>query len=161
MNDSLRVKLWEMDRCLDEMRREFQQSKGWTQSIPPQVAPHSPRAFEKNWFWLTSTFHYWKSLMAAPTQLSTLLPSIPGCLSTTPRTLWCHAFSMILRVLVREWYTLLKPLSVGSFTQLVKEFKLYFFSNVRPRSSIMMLLGLKQGEEEVLSNFVARFTSEL
>ncbi|THU64573.1 hypothetical protein C4D60_Mb01t27880 [Musa balbisiana] len=57
---------------------------------------------------------------------------------------------MRLRGLVREWCTHLKLLLVGSFAQLTKEFKLYYLRNVCLRLSMVMLLEVKQGEEETL-----------
>lgn len=66
-----------------------------------------------------------------------------------------------MSVLAREWYTRLKPLSVDPFTQLAKEFELYFLKNVCSKLSVIMLLRLRKGEEETLFDFVARFTNKI
>lgn len=65
------------------------------------------------------------------------------------------SFPIILRSPAQECYTCLKVLSVNSFASLAKEFELYFLENVDPRPSTIMLLKLKQGEEEILFNFIA------
>lgn len=44
---------------------------------------------------------------------------------------------------------------------LEKEFKFHFLINMRPKPTIMILLGLKQGKEETLANFVNRFTNKI
>lgn len=72
-----------------------------------------------------------------------------------------RAFPTTLRGSTIKWYAYLKPLSISSFAQLEKEFKLYFLRNVRPRPATMMLLGLRQGKEEILANFVNQFTNEI
>lgn len=61
----------------------------------------------------------------------------------TSNVLICRAFPKTLRGPTREWYTYLKLLSIGSFGQLINEFKLYFLRNIRPRSSVVMLFKLK------------------
>ncbi|THU67036.1 hypothetical protein C4D60_Mb05t20430 [Musa balbisiana] len=44
---------------------------------------------------------------------------------------------------------------------LTKEFKLYFIKNICLKPSMIMLLGVRQEEEETLFNFVAQFTNKI
>lgn len=44
--------------------------------------------------------------------------------------LMCHTFPTMLRGSSWEWYARLKPLSVGSFAQLAKDFELNFLENM-------------------------------
>ncbi|RZS28477.1 hypothetical protein BHM03_00062070 [Ensete ventricosum] len=57
----------------------------------------------------------------------------------------CQAFPTTLRGLPREWYNRFKLLSISSFAQLAKEFELHL-GNIRLRSYVMMLLGLRKRE---------------
>ena len=66
----------------------------------------------------------------------------------------CRMFPVIPRGPAWEWYTYLKPLLVGSFALLAKEFELYFLKNICLRPLAIMLLGLKQRKEETFSNFI-------
>lgn len=71
----------------------------------------------------------------------------------TLNALICHAFLTTLRGPAKEWYTCLKLLSISSFAQLTKKFKLHFLRNVHSRSLVVILLKLKQ-HDETLSDFV-------
>lgn len=73
----------------------------------------------------------------------------------------CRVFSTILKSLIRKWYAHLKLLSISSFVELAKEFKLHFLRNVHPRPMVVMLLRFGQGEEEILLDFVTRFMNEI
>lgn len=82
-------------------------------------------------------------------------------LYSTSNALICCTFPTTFRGSVRELYAHPKILSINSFTQLTKEFKLHFLNNVHLRPIMTMLLRLKQGEEEIVWNFVHRFTNEI
>lgn len=69
--------------------------------------------------------------------------------------------SHTLRGPTRGWYAYQKLLSFNSFIQLTKEFELYFLENVHLKSSTMMLLRLRQGEEKTFLDFNTQFTNEI
>ncbi|RWW38166.1 hypothetical protein BHE74_00056616 [Ensete ventricosum] len=66
----------------------------------------------------------------------------------TSEALMCRAFPTTLRGSARTWYSRLKPASIPSFDLLAREFELNF-------------LGMAQGSDEPLSQFVGRFTSQV
>lgn len=69
--------------------------------------------------------------------------------------LMCYTFP-IMRMVCR-----LKQLSISSFNQLTREFKLHFIGNMRLWPLMIMLLGLRQGEKEMLADFAAWFTNKI
>ncbi|RRT61893.1 hypothetical protein B296_00016248 [Ensete ventricosum] len=58
------------------------------------------------------------------------------------------------------WYDRLQPTSIISFDQLVRELEQNFLANARPKSTAASLLGIAQGREEPLAQFVNRFAIE-
>ncbi|KAJ8514059.1 hypothetical protein OPV22_004493 [Ensete ventricosum] len=66
----------------------------------------------------------------------------------TSEALMCRTFPTTLRGSARTWYSRLKPASIPSFDLLAREFELNF-------------LGMAQGSDEPLSQFVGRFTSQV
>ncbi|RWV95585.1 hypothetical protein GW17_00041781 [Ensete ventricosum] len=58
-------------------------------------------------------------------------------------------------------YSRLRPSSISSFDSLAKEFELNFMASSRPRPIVASLLGLAQGSDEPLAQFVDRFAAEV
>ncbi|RRT46601.1 hypothetical protein B296_00048682 [Ensete ventricosum] len=79
----------------------------------------------------------------------------------TSDALMCRAFPMILRGPARMWYNRLKSSSIASFDHLVREFELKFMASSLPRPTTTSLLGLTQGSDEPLAQFVSKFTAEV
>ncbi|RWV91337.1 hypothetical protein BHE74_00031221 [Ensete ventricosum] len=59
------------------------------------------------------------------------------------------------------WYNCLRPFSVSSFDQLVKESEHNFLASIRPKLFMAIVLGLSQKDNKSFSHFVAHFTTEI
>ncbi|RWW71270.1 hypothetical protein BHE74_00020992 [Ensete ventricosum] len=79
----------------------------------------------------------------------------------TSDALTCHAFPTTLKGLARMWYNRLKSSSISSFDHLAREFELNFMASSCLRPTAASLLGLTQGSDEPLAQFVSRFMVEV
>ncbi|RZS27998.1 hypothetical protein BHM03_00061546 [Ensete ventricosum] len=79
----------------------------------------------------------------------------------TSVALMCRTFPKTLRRLARMWYSRIKPSFISSFDQFAKEFEINFIASSSPRPTAASLLGLAQGNDEPLAQFVSRFSIEI
>ncbi|RWW11299.1 hypothetical protein GW17_00025099 [Ensete ventricosum] len=76
-------------------------------------------------------------------------------------SLMCRAFLTTLKGPGWMWYTRLRSSSISSFDFLAKEFELNFLASSHSRPMAASLLGLTQGSDEPLTQFVGRFAIEI
>ncbi|RZS02842.1 hypothetical protein BHM03_00032947 [Ensete ventricosum] len=159
--DSLREQVRQVHQRLDEVQKEVLKSRGEIRESSKGGSPFTPKIQGKP---LPATF-----------RLPTLEPydgsgdptehiaafHAQMALYDTSDALMCRAFPTTLRGPARTWYSLLKPASISSFDLLAKKFELNFLASARPKPTITSLLGLVQGSDEPLSQFVRRFTSQV
>ncbi|RZS28343.1 hypothetical protein BHM03_00061926 [Ensete ventricosum] len=79
----------------------------------------------------------------------------------TSDALMCRTFPTTLRGPAQMWYSRIKPFSISSFDQFAKEFELNFIASSCPRLTAASLLGLTQGNDEPLAQFISRFSAEI
>ncbi|RRT34888.1 hypothetical protein B296_00056362, partial [Ensete ventricosum] len=82
-------------------------------------------------------------------------------LYNTSDALMCRTFPMILRGPAQMWYSRIKSSSIPSFDQFAKEFELNFIASSCLRPTVASLLGLTQGNDKPLAQFVSRFSTEI
>ncbi|RZR82876.1 hypothetical protein BHM03_00009404 [Ensete ventricosum] len=159
--DFLREQVCQVHQRLDEVQKEVLKSRGEIGESSKGGSPFTPEIQSKP---LPTTF-----------RLPTLEPydgsgdpiehiaafRAQMALYDTSDALMCRAFPTTLRGPARTWYSRLKPASISSFDLLAKEFVLNFLASARPIPTTGSLLGLVQGSDEPLSQFVGRFTSQV
>ncbi|KAK1353835.1 hypothetical protein POM88_052200 [Heracleum sosnowskyi] len=72
----------------------------------------------------------------------------------------CRAFPQTLAGMAQRWYSRLPPNSIGSFRELSKEFINQFVSGWVHEKSSASLMGIQQGNNESLREYINRFTRE-
>ncbi|RWW49142.1 hypothetical protein BHE74_00044739 [Ensete ventricosum] len=159
--DSLREQVRRVHQRLDEVQKEVLKSREEIGESSKGGSPFTPEIQSKP---LPATF----SLPALEPydgsgdpmeHIATFRAQM--ALYDTSEALMCRAFPTTLRGLARTWYARLKPASIPSFDVLAREFELNFLASARPRPTTASLLGMAQGSDEPLSQFVGRFTSQV
>ncbi|RWW24949.1 hypothetical protein GW17_00010732, partial [Ensete ventricosum] len=159
--DSLREQVRRVHQRLDEVQKEVLRSKEETGESSKGGSPFTPEIQSKP---LPATFRlpalepYDGS--GDPMEHAATFRS-QMALYDTSEVLMCRAFPTTLRGSARTWYARLKPASIPSFDVLAREFELNFLASARPRPTTASLLGMAQGSDEPLSQFVGRFTSQV
>ncbi|RZS25164.1 hypothetical protein BHM03_00058325 [Ensete ventricosum] len=159
--DSLREQVHKVRQRLDEVQKEVLKSKEEFEESSKGGSPFTPEIQDKPLsanFRLPSLELYDGS--CDPTKhVATFHAQMT--LYDMSDALMCRAFPTTLRGPARTWYSRLKPASISSFELLAKELELNFLVSARPKPTAVSLLGLAQGNEESLIQFVGRFASQV
>ncbi|RWW24399.1 hypothetical protein GW17_00011310, partial [Ensete ventricosum] len=159
--DSLKGQVRRVHQRLDEVQKEILKSRGEVGESSKGGSPFTPEIQAKS---LSATFRLpalepydgsgdsAEHIAAFGAQMA---------LYDTSDVLMCRAFPTTLRGPARIWYSRLKPASIPSFDLLEKEFELNYLASARPKPTTASLLGMAQGSDEPLSQFVGRFTSQV
>ncbi|RRT32914.1 hypothetical protein B296_00038748 [Ensete ventricosum] len=159
--NSLREQVRRVHQWLDEVQKEVLKSRGEVGESSKGGSPFTPEIQAKP---LPATFRLpapepydgsgdpTEHIIAFHAQMA---------LYDTSDALMCRAFSTTLRGSARTWYSRLKPTSIPSFDLLAREFELNFLASARPKPTTASLLGMAQENDEALSQFVGRFTSQV
>ncbi|XP_064962889.1 uncharacterized protein LOC135611252 [Musa acuminata AAA Group] len=155
----LKVQFSQVNRRLDEFRRELQRSRDesseGTSGGSPFVQEIQEKPIPLN-FRVPALETYdggsdpAEHVAAFRTQMA---------LYGTSDALMCRTFPTTFRGPARAWFSRLRQSSISSFDQFAKEFEQNFLTSARPRPSIAALLALSQHEEETLAQFVTRFAA--
>ncbi|RZS08109.1 hypothetical protein BHM03_00039038 [Ensete ventricosum] len=159
--DSLREQVRRVHQRLDEVQKEVLRSKDETGESSKGGSPFTPEIQSKP---LPATFRLpalepYDGSGDPMEHVATFRSQM--ALYDTSEALMCRAFPTTLRGSARTWYARLKPASIPSFDVLAREFELSFLASARLRPTTASLLGMAQGSDEPLSQFVGRFTSQV
>ncbi|RRT34330.1 hypothetical protein B296_00017988 [Ensete ventricosum] len=159
--DSLREQVRRVHQRLDEVQKEVLKSRGEVRESSKGGSPFTPVIQAKS---LPATFR-----LPAPEpydgsddpteHIATFRAQ--RALYDTSDALMCRAFPTTLRGSARVWYSHLKPTFIPSFDLLTREFELNFLASAHPKPTTASLLGMAQGSDEPLSQFVGRFTLQI
>ncbi|RRT53187.1 hypothetical protein B296_00044643 [Ensete ventricosum] len=138
--NSFRVQLRRVNEHLDEVQKEVIKSKEEAAESSKHKSPFALEIRDKP---------------VPPNFRLLVLESNDGSLDLTE-----HVFLTTLRGLARMWYDRLQSTTIISFDQLARELEQTFLPNARPKPTAASLLGIVQGREEPLTQFVNRFATE-
>ncbi|RZS04044.1 hypothetical protein BHM03_00034318, partial [Ensete ventricosum] len=159
--NSVREQLHQVNQRLDKVQRDFVRSKEEVEETTKGRSPFAPEILDKpipSSFRLPTLEPYDGS--TDPTKhVATFRAQM--ALYDTFDALMCCTFPTTLRGPARMWYSWIKPSSISSFDQFAKEFELNFIVSSCPRPTTASLLGLMQGNDEPLAQFVSRFSAEI
>ncbi|RWW47137.1 hypothetical protein BHE74_00046897, partial [Ensete ventricosum] len=159
--DSLREQVRRVHQRLDEVQKEVFRSKDEVGESSKGGSPFTPEIHSRP---LPATFRLpalepYDGSGDPVEHVATFRAQM--ALYDTSEALMCRAFPTTLRGSARTWYARLKPASIPSFDVLAKEFESNFLASACPRPTTASLLGMAQGSDEPLSQFVRRFTSQV
>ncbi|RWW49959.1 hypothetical protein BHE74_00043810 [Ensete ventricosum] len=159
--DLLREQVRQVHQQLDEVQKEVLKSKGEVEESSKGGSPVTPEIQDKP---LSTNFRLpalklYDGSCDLTEHVATFRTQM--ALYDTSDALMCRAFPTTQRGPARTWYCRLKPASISSFDLLSKEFELNFLVSARPKPTVASLLGLAQGNDESLAEFVGRFTSQV
>ncbi|RRT34376.1 hypothetical protein B296_00031438 [Ensete ventricosum] len=159
--NSVREQLRQVKQRIDEVQRDFVRSKEEVEETTKGGSPFAPEILDKP---IPSSFR----LLALEPYNGSTDPTehvaafrAQMALYDTSDALMCHTFPTTLRGPARMWSSRLKLSSISSFDQFTKEFELNFIASSCLRPTVASLLGLTQGNNEPLAQFVSRFSAEI
>ncbi|RWW23056.1 hypothetical protein GW17_00012715 [Ensete ventricosum] len=158
--DSLRVQLRRVNKWLDEVQKEVTKSKEEAGGSSKQGPPFAPEIRDKpipTSFGLPALESYDRS--SDPIEHVVAFRA-HMTLYDLSNVLMHWVFPTTLRGSAQMWYNRLNPASIFSFDQLTRELEKNFIANARPKPTAASLLGITQGREEPLAQFVSRFPAE-
>ncbi|RWW41886.1 hypothetical protein BHE74_00052596 [Ensete ventricosum] len=159
--DSLREQVRRVHQRLDEVQKEVLKSREEVGESSKGGSPFTPEIQAKP---LPATFRLpalepYDGRGDPAEHIATFHAQMALC--DTSEALMCRAFPTTLRGSARTWYSRLKSTSIPSFDLLAREFELNFLASARPRPTTTSLLGMAQGSDEPLSQFVGRRIPDL
>ncbi|RZR74260.1 hypothetical protein BHM03_00034418 [Ensete ventricosum] len=154
--DSLRVQLRRVNKWLDEVTKSKEEAGGSSKQGPPFALEIRDKPIPTS-FGLPALESYDRS--SDPIEHVVAFRA-HMTLYDLSNVLMRRVFPTTLRGSARMWYNRLNPASIFSFDQLTRELEQNFLANARPKPTAASLLGITQGREEPLAQFVSRFPAE-